>query len=90
MRRSVDTQTPAARGGVTRALSLFIRVYQGVLAPWLGPRCRFYPTCSRYALDALETHGAARGSWLTVRRLLRCQPLCEGGLDPVPPAVEPL
>jgi hypothetical protein len=61
-----------------------IRIYQRVLSPLLGPRCRFYPSCSSYAIEAIERHGAARGSWLAVRRIARCHPLNEGGLDPVP------
>lgn len=68
---------------VLRAL---IRGYQLLVSPWLGPRCRFYPTCSNYALEALATHGAARGIWLTLRRLGRCHPWHPGGFDPVPAA----
>lgn len=66
-------------------LRAIVRAYQLVLSPWLGPRCRFHPTCSHYALEALELHGAWRGSGLTLRRLLRCHPWGEGGYDPVPP-----
>ena len=72
-----------------RTLQALVRGYRAVVAPWLGPRCRFYPSCSGYTLEALEVHGALRGSALTMRRLLRCQPLSEGGVDPVPPAAEP-
>ena len=61
-----------------------VRGYRLVLSPWLGNACRFEPTCSRYSLQALERHGALAGSYLTVHRLLRCQPLCAGGPDPVP------
>lgn len=66
---------------VLRAL---IRAYQLCVSPLLGPRCRFYPSCSSYALEALATHGAMRGSWLTLRRLGRCHPWHPGGFDPVP------
>jgi uncharacterized protein len=70
-----------------RALVAFlIRAYQLVISPLLGPRCRFYPSCSNYALEALRVHGLWRGSTLTLRRLARCHPLCAGGIDPVPPA----
>jgi len=62
-----------------------IRAYQLSLSPWLGPRCRFYPSCSCYAHTAIEEHGAMRGVWLALRRLLRCHPFHEGGYDPVPP-----
>ena len=63
-----------------------VKGYRLLLSPWLGSACRFEPTCSRYALDALQMHGAAGGSYLAARRLLRCHPWCEGGLDPVPGA----
>jgi putative membrane protein insertion efficiency factor len=59
--------------------------YRKVVSPLLGPRCRFYPSCSAYALEAVQVHGAGRGSWLAVRRLSRCHPFHPGGLDPVPP-----
>lgn len=61
-----------------------VRAYRLLLSPWLGSACRFEPTCSVYALQALEQCGAARGSYLTLKRLGRCHPWCEGGLDPVP------
>ena len=64
---------------------LLVRLYQITLGPFLGGHCRFHPTCSNYALLAYEEHGAIRGTLLTVWRLLRCQPLCTGGFDPVPP-----
>jgi len=66
-------------------LRLLIRGYQLLVSPLLGPRCRFYPSCSHYALEAIEAHGAGRGTWLALRRLLRCHPLHPGGYDPVPP-----
>jgi len=66
------------------ALILLVRAYQWLLRPLLGARCRFYPTCSAYAVEALQRHGAWRGSLLTVRRLCRCHPYNPGGFDPVP------
>lgn len=67
-----------------RMLLGLIRAYQLLLSPWLGNSCRFEPTCSRYATQAIEEHGAAAGTCLALRRLLRCHPWCEGGHDPVP------
>ena len=61
-----------------------IRAYQLVLSPMLGPRCRFYPSCSCYAHAAIERHGVVWGGWLGLRRILRCHPLSDGGYDPVP------
>ena len=61
-----------------------VRAYRLLLSPWLGADCRFEPTCSVYALGALESHGAARGTYLVLSRLARCQPWCAGGHDPVP------
>ncbi|RTR05143.1 membrane protein insertion efficiency factor YidD [Halomonas nitroreducens] len=61
-----------------------VRGYQLVLSPLLGPRCRYWPSCSHYAIEAIRVHGPARGGWLALRRLLRCHPGCAGGLDPVP------
>jgi putative membrane protein insertion efficiency factor len=68
-------------------LMMLVRGYRLLLSPWLGSSCRFEPTCSAYALKALELHGATRGSFLTLRRLARCHPWCAGGHDPVPPAL---
>ena len=68
-----------------------IRGYQIVLSPWLGTNCRYHPTCSHYALEALETHGAARGSWLALKRIGRCHPFASAECytcDPVPAARE--
>jgi uncharacterized protein len=65
-------------------LRILIRAYQLVLSPLLGPRCRFYPSCSHYAIEAIETHGAWRGSWLSAKRICRCHPFNPGGFDPVP------
>lgn len=68
-----------------RLLLGLITGYRYLLSPFLGPSCRFYPTCSAYASEAIETHGALRGSWLAVKRILKCHPWHPGGLDPVPP-----
>jgi uncharacterized protein len=70
---------------LARLLTLAVRGYQLVLSPLLGPRCRFYPSCSAYAVQAISRHGAIRGSWLAARRLLRCHPWNPGGVDHVPP-----
>jgi putative membrane protein insertion efficiency factor len=67
-----------------RLLVALLTGYQRFVSPLLGPRCRFYPSCSAYALEAVQVHGALRGSWLAVRRLSRCHPFHPGGLDPVP------
>ncbi len=66
-----------------RLLLAIIRAYQFLLSPWVGNQCRFYPTCSHYAAEAIERHGAARGSWLALRRIGRCHPWHPGGMDPV-------
>jgi putative membrane protein insertion efficiency factor len=65
-------------------LKILIRAYQLVLSPLIGPSCRFYPSCSQYGIEALDTHGALRGTWLTLKRISRCHPWHEGGFDPVP------
>jgi putative membrane protein insertion efficiency factor len=65
-------------------LILPIRFYRRVISPLLPPRCRFHPTCSQYAIEAIEKHGVFRGGWLAVRRIARCHPLHPGGYDPVP------
>ncbi len=61
-----------------------IRLYRYALSPWLGQRCRFYPTCSEYAMTSIERFGTPRGAWMTLRRVARCHPLHAGGFDPVP------
>ncbi len=66
------------------ALIGLIRVYQLALSPYIGGQCRFHPTCSEYMLEALRVHGAGTGIRLGLGRLLRCQPFCPGGVDPVP------
>lgn len=68
-----------------QTLILCVSGYRLLLSPWLGANCRLEPSCSAYALQALQVHGAGRGSYLTLCRLTRCQPWCDGGHDPVPP-----
>ncbi|MGX5656104.1 membrane protein insertion efficiency factor YidD [Geodermatophilus nigrescens] len=75
---------PRGRGPVARALLAVIGFYSRAISPALPPRCRFAPTCSAYAAEAVAVHGAARGSWLALRRLLKCAPWHPGGFDPVP------
>lgn len=62
-----------------------IYFYRYAISPLIGPRCRFYPTCSTYAVEAIKLHGAIKGGYLAIKRILRCNPLSEGGEDPVPP-----
>ncbi len=76
----------ARRGPTARALLACIGFYSRAISPALPPRCRFAPTCSAYAAEAVAVHGAGRGSWLALRRLLKCAPWHPGGWDPVPAA----
>jgi putative membrane protein insertion efficiency factor len=77
--------TPVAAAGYPRRIALgAIRVYQVLLSPMFGGSCRFVPSCSTYAAEAVERFGAIRGSWLALRRLSRCRPLAAHGFDPVP------
>jgi putative membrane protein insertion efficiency factor len=69
---------------MNRLLMIMVKAYRLLLSPWLGSACRFEPTCSVYALQALQRYGAARGSYLMLTRIGRCHPWCAGGLDPVP------
>lgn len=78
-RTAADPRTWPRQG-----LVLLVRAWQLVVSPWYPPVCRFYPSCSAYAVQALERHGAGRGTWLAVRRLLRCHPWNPGGVDHVP------
>lgn len=75
--------------GSTRVAAIpviaLVRAYQVLLSPLIGGHCRFQPTCSAYAIEALRSHGVFRGSWLTVRRIARCHPFGGSGIDPVPP-----
>ena len=69
-----------------RLAKKIIRGYQLGISPFLGPRCRFHPTCSEYAGQAIDDFGLLRGSWLAVKRIAHCHPFCDGGIDPVPEA----
>ncbi|MFC7401559.1 membrane protein insertion efficiency factor YidD [Citricoccus sp. GCM10030269] len=66
-------------------LAWVLMAYRAVISPLYGPVCRYFPSCSAYALEAVHVHGAVRGSWLAARRLVRCHPWSQGGVDPVPP-----
>jgi putative membrane protein insertion efficiency factor len=77
------------RGPIARALLAVISFYRTAISPCLPPSCRYSPSCSAYAAEAIQLHGAGRGSWLALRRLLRCHPFHAGGHDPVPPPVGP-
>jgi putative membrane protein insertion efficiency factor len=65
-------------------ITAFIRLYQRLLSPLLGPRCRYYPSCSQYAIESISRFGVLRGGWMSLRRLASCHPLNPGGYDPVP------
>jgi len=82
MKRSTAVQTIVLLP--RNAVIALLRVYRAVVSPLYGDVCRYYPSCSAYALGAVQEHGVARGSWLTARRLTRCHPWAEGGIDDVP------
>ena len=73
-------------GPVAHVVALPVRAYRLLFSPWVGFNCRYQPTCSAYALEALQRHGALKGSWLAARRILRCHPCGSSGYDPVPGA----
>lgn len=70
------------------SLIAVVKFYQTAISSVIPPRCGFEPTCSNYAIEAIKVHGIVKGCWLTVKRLLKCHPLCAGGYDPVPPKPE--
>ncbi|WP_414981990.1 membrane protein insertion efficiency factor YidD [Congregibacter sp.] len=76
------------RGLFRSLLQTLIRGYQLLLSPFMGHHCRYHPTCSRYAIEAIEAHGSLKGCKLAAHRILRCHPWHEGGADPVPPACQ--
>jgi putative membrane protein insertion efficiency factor len=81
---TAQRETRARPSAAARVLILLLGGYRRFVSPLLGARCRFYPSCSAYALEAVQVHGSLRGSWLAARRLSRCHPFHAGGLDPVP------
>ena len=83
MAREVEQADTHTLSLAARPLVILVRLYQMSFGPFMGGHCRFSPTCSQYAIDALTAHGALRGSWLTVRRISRCHPFGGGGYDPV-------
>lgn len=86
-KQSVQTveKTPQRQSIFLRLAVRIIRLYQKLISPMLGPHCRFYPTCSQYAVEALTTHGVVKGTGYTVLRICKCHPLHPGGVDFVPP-----
>ena len=85
MHSSTETRSPFRLARMPqRAILFLIRCYQLLLSPLMGRHCRFHPTCSCYAHSAITQHGCMRGGWLALRRIARCNPLCAGGIDPVP------
>ena len=68
-----------------RLLLFIIQIYKWTLSPWMGQQCRYYPTCSSYAAVAIREHGGSKGAWLAAKRICRCHPFSEGGIDEVPP-----
>ena len=86
----MNTPSPKLRGpsAFQRAVLMLLRAYKKFVSPLLPPACRFQPTCSEYAAEAVQYHGVLKGSWLALRRLLRCHPFHRGGFDPVPSAAK--
>ncbi|KPQ19790.1 MULTISPECIES: membrane protein insertion efficiency factor YidD [unclassified Halomonas] len=78
------TLVNAVRWLVGQCLVVMVRIYQYTLSPLLGPRCRFWPSCSSYAIEAIQVHGPFKGSWMAMKRILKCHPGSKGGMDPVP------
>ena len=72
------------RAPLRTILKKVVRGYQVLISPWFPAKCRFYPSCSEYTIEALDKHGSAKGSWLSAKRILKCHPFSDGGFDPVP------
>lgn len=72
------------RGALSMILIGLVKIYQLVVSPLLGPRCRYWPSCSHYTVEAIQVHGPLHGGWLAFKRIVRCHPGSEGGIDPVP------
>ncbi|MDT4929101.1 MAG: uncharacterized protein QOF92_1968 [Pseudonocardiales bacterium] len=87
MIEALDVEATPRPGPVARVLIAVVQFYRLAISPCLPPSCRYTPSCSAYAMEAIQVHGAGRGSWLALRRLLRCHPFHAGGHDPVPPHV---
>ncbi|TZG38847.1 membrane protein insertion efficiency factor YidD [Halomonas eurihalina] len=86
-RRPTDAMHVLIRGlraGLAFIMIGLVRLYQWLISPLLGPRCRYWPSCSHYTIEALRVHGPLRGGWMAMRRILRCHPGAAGGIDPVP------
>jgi uncharacterized protein len=86
--RTMNSPTTRQESAARWLLLLFVRFYQIFFSPFLGGACKFYPSCSRYAQEAIEMHGARRGAWLAMKRLGRCRPFTKGGFDPVPDVMQ--
>jgi putative membrane protein insertion efficiency factor len=87
---AANSDQQASSGGALRtAVQLPIRFYRRFISPLKPPTCRFYPSCSAYALEAIEVYGPGKGGWMAVKRICKCHPFHPGGFDPVPPRPEP-
>jgi len=83
-RRWLSSLRSGSRWAVMKVMIGCIRVYQYTLSPLLGPRCRFWPSCSSYTIEAIQVHGPIKGGWMAVKRIVKCHPGSPGGMDPVP------
>jgi putative membrane protein insertion efficiency factor len=83
----METISQTCQKVASNVVIFLIKIYQYIISPLLGPRCRYYPSCSNYAVEALQVHGFFKGFYYSVRRLLRCHPFSAGGVDLVPPTL---